>query len=957
MDRPLGAVYKENEDSVVHASARESLPQPQPKQFNQPYSERNPPPNVQQFRQHAADREAAAKSQQKEQQQRQDELQQPDAARTADDTQATAGATDDVPIGAEKSNVLLHPTPDVDLSRVYHAVEDNTHRICYTVFGTILILNWLFVGGGWRGILKSTFPASGIAAAVFFVLNGIVQKNDFRDVDQNEPKQEKLRYVPESVEWMNTLTATLWSTLQQEFFDGIATQINDTIKGYVPKGDPVSVKIAELGHGTRAARVLSMRSLPDEEFGDLVPQHGDDKSGSLEERKRREKAIEQEEGGIFYNLEIAVAYHAAPMAARKQHMHVDILAMLGPVPLPIFVQVTEFVATIRLRLQMHPDLPFLKNVTFALTEPPRVNSSVSIGAPWTFDLLNLPVVDSVLRNQIEAAAHDFIQPKSMSLDMTIYIGGSDERIETTAVGLLVIKIHRATNLARQDNRGPGADPYLTIAFSKYEKPMYATRIIKGDRNPVWEESAVVMISAEHIKRQENVLLRLWDSDTMDSDDICGAVEFPLLDLVTRSGKMHKRKDHLQGDVAGTDADGVLEWEIGYFPKADYKRDLRTSRMDPRDRHGEKQEVAESEKEQNALNTVPDRQCPTGILGLTIHQLINVQVDNPNKKSMGQVKVQNQDSDGEDVDGEMEHIEYIPSLYCTAHLNDRYIYGTRVKSISAQPTFNSTTEQFVRDWRLATVTVGVWDTRKKSHDCLVGVVVLKLSTVFEASSSVVRFYDLQGGEGTGRIRLGLIFRSVATKLDKNLLGFSAGTFIFTSPVVVKGDVHRSKLKLRASGSKRAIKSSASSMNDGHGWELKFPDSHLPILYRYLSPVVLEFVGAGLSEKLKGPLGKEKHFAVLWLFKLVDGENTHFELPVYRTDNPDRFTQNVVSQPDDTMTLEQVGTVTFNAKFNAGLDATHGDFLQAGTFEDQRWRTFQCWQAARKLGLRDDHVDRD
>merc|ERR1711964_746894 len=228
--------------------------------------------------------------------------------------------------------------------------------------------------------------------------------------------------------------------------------------------------------------------------------------------------------------------------------------------------VKEFVATVRVRLQMHPDLPFLKNMTFALTENPKVNTAVSLGAPWAFDLLNLPLIDTTLVSQINAAAQDFVQPKSMSLDMTVYVGGSDQKEDTESIGVLFVKIHRARNLARQDSRGPGADPYLTIAFSKYEKPMYATRIIKG----------------EHVKRKENVLLRLWDSDTTGSDDVSGVCEFPLHELVLKANEMQKREDQLQGDVEGTDAECILEWEIGYFPRAEYHKALRTDAKDPRD---------------------------------------------------------------------------------------------------------------------------------------------------------------------------------------------------------------------------------------------------------------------------------------------------------------------------------------------------------------------------------------
>lgn len=917
--------------------------------YGQAHSERNPPPNIQRYKEHEAERQDASR--------RYLEASGGDATRSPQaygqgdptghegDDGVRAGATEDVPIGAEKSNVLFQPTPDVNFDRVFETLEKDCLQVSYLIFGAIMVLDWIFIGGGLRGLFKSLFPASGIAGAVYFILTSVGKKAADRKLDQAEPETEKLRFVPESVEWMNTLTETLWTTLQKDFFDNIATQINDTIKPYIPTSVPATVKVLELGHGSQSARVLSMRSLPDSEFGDLVPTHGTDKSGSVAEAKIREKAIEREEGGVFYNLEIAVAYHAAPLRPRHEHMHVDILAMIGPLPIPIFVEVKEFVATIRVRLQMHPDLPFLKNVTFALTEDPKVNTCVSLGAPWALNLLNLPVVDNVVASQIHQAAAEFVQPKSMSLDMTVYVGGSDQKVDTDAIGVLFVKIHRAKNLARQDSSGPGADPYLTIAFSKYEKPMYATRIIKGDLNPVWEETAIIIIRAEHVKRQEDVLLRLWDSDKSGSDDVSGVCQFPLQDLILKSNKMQKRKDKLQGDVSGTDAQGILEWEIGYFPRAEYQRALRTDATNPRDHHGDKKEVAEPEQEQNAQNTVPDPNLPSGLLGFTIHQLINVQVDNPNSKSMGHVKVQHQDSDGED-EGEEQTIsvDYIPSLYVTADINDQLIYRTRVKNISSAPTYNSTTEQYVRDWRLATLTLSVWDIRKKTEDCLVGVVSIKLSDVFLESSSVVRFYDLRGGEGTGRVRVSMIFRSMKMKLEKSLLGYSVGSFVFTSPIIAVGEMHTNKLKLRASGTKRAIKGSGSKSEFGYTWNLEKHDSVLPVHYRYLSPIVLEFVSGGLSEKIKGPLGKDKHYAVLWLFKLVDNQATSFTLPIYKTDNANRLIQNVVTESDSTMHLEKVGEVKFTAKFKAGIDASHADFLN----DHDQWSSYQSWLAARKSG---------
>ncbi|TVY93842.1 Meiotically up-regulated protein [Lachnellula willkommii] len=866
-DGPATTHVKDSPSTTLPASApaksqQSSAMSAEPTHFGQAYSERNPAPNIQGLREHDQARQEASRRYFDETHSEPTEPSRPEEKEDttgheeptkSDDDGAKAGATGDVPIGAEKSNVLFQPTPQVDFDQVFKTLHEDALQVSYVVAGSILVLDWLFIGGGFKGLLKSLLPAIGVATGVFYILSGVGQQAADRKVEQAEPKMEKLRYVPES-----------------------------------------------------SARILSMRSLPDSEFGELVPTHGLNKSGSSKEAEEREKAVEREEGGVFYNLEIAVAYHEAPFRSRKEQMHVDVLAAIGPVPLPIFVQVKEFVATIRIRLQMHPDLPFLKNLTFALTESPKINTSVSLGAPWALDLLNLPIIDSVLASQIDQAAADFVQPKSMSLDMTAYVGGSDQMEETEAIGVLFVKIHRARNLARQDTRGPGADPYLTIAFSKYEKPMYATRIIKGDRNP----------------------------------------------LILNANKMQKREDKLQGDVAGTDAEGVLEWEIGYFPRAEFEKALRTDAMDPRDHHGDTVEVADEDKTQNAQNTVPDPNLPSGILGLTIHQCINVQVDNPGKKSMGNVKTRRQDSDGELSDSEETiNVDYIPSLYVSADINDLLIYRTRVKSITSAPTFNSNTETYIRDWRLASLTLSVWDTRKNTDDCLVGVASLKLSEIFNKSSSVVKFYDLKGGAGTGRIRVSMIFRSMRMKLEESLLGFTVGSFVFSSPILCTGDMYTHKLRLRSSATTRIIKNGTKS-DGGYTWKLEDSQNILPVHFRYMGAIVFEFIGIGLTEKLKGPLGKNKHYAVLWLFKLIDNKEEHFSLPIYHTNNPNRLTQNVVDESDDTMELKEVGRVKFSGKFKAGLDEAHGEFQK----DHDHWSTYQSWLAARKSGQRQAQTNR-
>lgn len=42
--------------------------------------------------------------------------------------------------------------------------------------------------------------------------------------------------------------------------------------------------------------------------------------------------------------------------------------------------------------------------------------------------------------------------------------------------------------------------------------MYSTRIIKGDLNPVFEETAVVVVDVNTVKLREQLSFQLWDSD-------------------------------------------------------------------------------------------------------------------------------------------------------------------------------------------------------------------------------------------------------------------------------------------------------------------------------------------------------------------------------------------------------------------------------------------------------------
>ena len=96
---------------------------------------------------------------------------------------------------------------------------------------------------------------------------------------------------------------------------------------------------------------------------------------------------------------------------------------------------------------------------------------------------------------------------------------------------------------------------MTLTFSRLEKPLYSTRIIKGDCNPVFEETAVLLVDVNTVKLRERISFQLWDSDRMSvvspdspllvnphtradtsQDDMMGFAEIDVVDLIRQRGQ-------------------------------------------------------------------------------------------------------------------------------------------------------------------------------------------------------------------------------------------------------------------------------------------------------------------------------------------------------------------------------------------------------------------------------------
>jgi len=485
---------------------------------------------------------------------------------------------------------------------------------------------------------------------------------------------------------MNTLMAVVWGLINPDMFIGVADMLEDVMQASVP-GIIENVRVAEINQGGNPFRILSLRALPDSHMGEM-------KQAIHEENKRTkdpQEAAADEEGGDYYNLECSFAYHAAPSGKRvddkARNMHMQLVFYLGVkglvgIPLPIFVELQELVGTVRIRLNMTPEPPFLKTMSITLMGTPHVQAGCMPMAKKGVNILNLPLISNFVNYAIGAACSMYVAPKSLTLDMRSMLTGDDIQKDVMALGVLWIRIHKAVGLSKQDKRGSkhgGSDPYITLTFSKYGKPMYCTRVITDDLNPIWEETTALLVTPELIKADENLSVELWDSDRHTADDIVGKVELSLQKMIQHPGKMYPQVSELAGIDEGSSMPGKLHWEVGYFGKPSFRPALRTDGKSHNLEKGLENDpklqddtgTAQNDVEDAVMHTPPDPLWPSGIVSIVVHQIVNLELENI-QGTEGTRKGREYEPAkpfGEQTDEEGKHL---PTSYCTILLNDELV---------------------------------------------------------------------------------------------------------------------------------------------------------------------------------------------------------------------------------------------------------------------------------------------
>ncbi|KAH7077374.1 hypothetical protein FB567DRAFT_148889 [Paraphoma chrysanthemicola] len=867
---------------------------------------------------------------------------------------------------------VLFPPPDFEMTRT-EITTVYTQALTAGLIGvavSLVVVDALFwpsrrmtgwKGQMWKAIQLVTMLAVATGVSMFirqWTRNRIKNVWDVEVWQAERRRGQKLArsQTAESAQWLNSLFASVWPLINPDLFTSISDTLEDVMQASLPSMVRM-VAVEDIGQGSEALRILGIRWLPTGAAARSVSSDGklksshqekddrtvqDDGEGQGEGGLQRQDTMEAEEGD-FVNVEIAFAYRPSTgrgIKSRAKHAHLYLAFYLpGKVKLPVWVELTGMVGVIRLRLQLCPDPPFFSICTMSFLGQPKVTLSCVPLIKKGPNLMDVPLISSFVQSSMDAALAEYVAPKSLTLDLKDMMMGDDFKKDTVAQGVIVVRIKNAYDFKEGDGGlGPlkkgSADPYVTVGWAKFGKPVWSTRVLQNNMEPYWDEMCFVTVTPQELNVDERLRLQLWDSDRTTADDDLGRIEVDLKEIMKgeeTNGKIHDREDGFKAMKAGEGMPGKLSWSIGYFSKtritddqllaqnedpdiksmdqlkkkvyAEAEQKLREASKDHQHEvEQQKSEDLRARQDQLIIASPPSEDYPSGILSIQIHQITGLELEVLNKNKA--------DEKGDESD-EQEEGEDLPSSYCTIILNHKKVFKTRTKPKNSKPFFNAGCERFIRDVRNTEVHIAVRDMRVHEDDPLLGIVYLPLEKVFHKRSQIVSTFPLSGGVGYGRARISMVFRSVQLQVPKTMLGWDYGTLDIKSTIKgidVPQDLQKMRLKVRTRTSRGKLQSRGQDE-----WRTKDDKPiRLPVKYRYAAPMIVEFrQDATLKDHTAA-------FAILWLKDVPDNEQQTVRLPIWKGDVK-RAQDNILPSYGD-----KIGELEVTLTFWSGLSGYHEKF---------------------------------
>ena len=107
--------------------------------------------------------------------------------------------------------------------------------------------------------------------------------------------------------------------------------------------------------------------------------------------------------------------------------------------------------------------------------------------------MDLPLISSFVQSSIDAALAEYVAPKSLTLDLKDMLVGDDFKKDTTTRGVLMVRIKRGRDFKASDPglgslKKASSDAYVAVGWAKFGKPVWSTRVILSDMEPVSTQS-------------------------------------------------------------------------------------------------------------------------------------------------------------------------------------------------------------------------------------------------------------------------------------------------------------------------------------------------------------------------------------------------------------------------------------------------------------------------------------
>ncbi|OZJ04367.1 hypothetical protein BZG36_03203 [Bifiguratus adelaidae] len=628
----------------------------------------------------------------------------------------------------DKDNAKARPT----VPTLFTPTELSGHYARHTVRVTIVVGVLCFIMGK-LGFVMLPAALVTLGAVVwgfdrFFRIEG--KHVEWGHVSRNIA-EDTIAGPAEKAEWLNTIVAQMWPSLDPLIFspirDLLEDALMDALRNY--KAPVESAIITDFDLGSQPPRIMNLRIIPN---------------------------LADETEDVFCG-EANFIWQTQPASFKDRRMVTapNILAdikILGTV-IPCRSEVVSVEGRMKFRVKTLPHGPFFESARISFVKAPKFETAVR-PLSRRLNVMHIPVVKHLIEKAINDFWLNWTYPKYVTVDLRSFLRGEAEEADIRAVGVIKADISQAANL---------------ISFTKSAASVYAsvsradegvrtsafTRTSKNLGDPVWNETLYRVVDENDVLDNEQIEVTVWCRIRGNSaPKRVGRVLVPISNIVSESkGNKFIIDDsgpnwhYLMG--ATGPAPPSICFKLSYHPCISPESNQGSASG------GSSKAVASS----NALGPSPLSEPVAGILRVEVLQAT----------SLNMVSLYTAEKFDPDA---------LPNPHASLYINDVFSLKTRVKTRTSAPHWHRSIEQFVPNLKESTLRVLVKDSQHFDHDPVIGMVYVVLADVLPGCSSqdlqLRRWFTLRHGVGSGKIQLSIRFKPVSIALPKELMGFGVGT---------------------------------------------------------------------------------------------------------------------------------------------------------------------------------------